>query len=857
MPSRRRTPSVRRAPSVRHILVAAAAAVAAFALGATTAGAIPEFEAPFREYPAGVEAVSLAHGDFDEDGLVDAVVAIPSPTADLVFMRQNADHSFTAAGSWTSDLLTSLVAGDFNGDGHRDVAGLDQLGNVIALFGDGAGGSSGFAARSAPFGAIFLAAANLNGDAEDDLVAVSYILSTLETFMGGSTGGGTLTPATTYVTEAAPTGVATGDLDGDGHDDMVLSHDAVALAEVLYGDGTGAIASSLNVPLGGSAIGSAATIADLDGDGLRDVVIGMSDGTGAAVILNTGAQTFGSPIFYGGAAGSANFVVACDDLDGDADRDLILVGPQTYVLLNSGSGTFSVLGNALPPDTHNYSVLALTDFDGDTVPDVLGCGNYGATLIAAHGNGDGTFGFDVKLAADYADALVFSDIDGDSDEDAVTINKSISALETFARLGGTFGAPAVTSLSFPPSGLATGRFNADAAPDYATVISDIGVVIVVLNDGSGGFAPVQPYATGQWPIDVVAGDLDGNGLDDLVVICTSSGETAAAGKGARGDKGQAEAQFTHSLLIYLAAPTGFPFSPSSVINIPGGCPNGAAIGDVTQDGRMDIVVPLTCTDEIMVYPATAPGVFGTGFQAAAVTAPSAVAVRDVDGEGSLDIIALSSSGSLATIINEGGAGFALPVEVPTPQLGQFLVVEDFDLDGNLDAAALSLASVVAVHPGLGGGGFGAAFDFGVCFAPTDLVANDFDEDGDLDLVVTSATQQSFQYLRNVHAVASAVPTEREPVFAGLDLRPAVPNPATGATRFEFRLDAAARVTVDVFDVRGHRVRTLMGASDLPAGTHTARWELNREDGAPVPSGVYFARVRAGDREATRKIFVTR
>jgi hypothetical protein len=117
------------------------AAVAAFAFGATPAGAIPEFEAPFREYPAGVEAISLAHGDFDEDGLVDAVVAISSPTADLVFMRQNADHSFSAAGSWTSDLLTSLVAGDFNGDGNLDVAGLDQLGNVIALFGDGAGGS--------------------------------------------------------------------------------------------------------------------------------------------------------------------------------------------------------------------------------------------------------------------------------------------------------------------------------------------------------------------------------------------------------------------------------------------------------------------------------------------------------------------------------------------------------------------------------------------------------------------------------------------------------------------------------------------------------------------------------------------
>lgn len=829
----------------RFILVALVAVLAPAAALAT-----PIFEAPFREYPAGLEAISLAHGDFDEDGLVDAIVSVTSPAMDLVFMHQNPDHSFSAAGSWSSDVLSSLVAGDFNGDDHLDVAGFDPVGNVVARFGDGAGGSTGFAARSAPLGALFLAAANLNGDAQDDLVAVSYMMATLQTYLGG--GGGTLTPATTHVALASPTGLAAGDIDGDGIDDMLLAYDALAVAEVLYSNGSGAIGSQLSLPFGVAAIGSAATIADLNGDGLRDLMIGMSDGGGVAVILNTGAYTFGAPHFYGGAAGSANFVVACDDLDGDNDRDLVLVGPETNVLLNSGSGTFTSLGVALPPYTHNYGVLALTDYDGDAVPDVLGCGNYGAVLIAAHGNGDGTFGFDVQIAADYADALLFSDLDGDGDDDAATANQWISGVATFARVGDAFNAPVATSFAAAPSGLATGRFNSDSSPDIATTIPDIGEVIVMPNDGSGAFPLTLPIATGEYPIDVVAGDLDGDGLDDLVVICSGGIETGAT------DKSPTEALYTHSLLIFRCTPTGFGFSPSSVIPVPGGCPNGAAIADITQDGLMDLAVPLTCTNEVMIFPGVAPGEFGAGVVAAVVDAPSAVLVRDVDAEGTPDLVALSSSGALVTIVNLGAGIFAAPVEVPTVPVGQFLVVEDFDLDGDLDAAALSVASVIAVHAGQGDGTFGAAEDYGVCSGPTDLVANDFDDDGDLDLVVTSASQPAFQYLRNAHTGGpSAVPTEREPAIAGLDLRPAVPNPATGATSFEFRLDAAAQVSVEVFDVRGRRVRTLRDAGELPAGTHSARWALTGQDGAPVPSGVYFARVRAGDKEATRKIFVTR
>lgn len=819
------------------LLLVAAAPLAALAA--------PAFEAPFREFPSNPEALSLAYGDFDEDGMVDVIVATSGATADLVFMRQNPDHTFTASGSWApADLLTQLVSGDFDGDGHLDIAGLDSGGNnVVAYFGDGNGGAVSSLSRPAPPASIFLAKANLNFG-PDDLVAVSYWTSTIQAYVSLAD---TLLPLTPYTTEVTPSGIGVGDLNADGRDDLLLSHETVAIAEVLFTDITGAVGSALNVSIG-SAYGGSAAIADANGDGLNDLLIGMTDGTGAAVSLNTGSGTYGTPLYYGGALASANFALRCADLDADGDRDIVLGGPQSQVLVNSGSGTFTSAGVALPPSVHGFADLYLTDVDGDTLPDVLAYGNYGSALIVARGNGDGTFGTNRQIAATYAHALLFSDIDGDSDADAVTINRQLGTVDAFARVGSALDVPVSTGMSFLPAGLATGRFNADTDPDFATVLPDIGEVAVLTNDGLGGFPAALPYATGEHPIDVVAGDLDGDGLDDLVVICSGGGETAAGG--GRDDK----RLFNHGLMIFRCTPGGFPLVPSSFVAT-GGCPNGAAIADVTQDGLIDLVAPLTCTGQIMVYPGIAPGEFGSGYQAASVPDPSAVAVRDVDAEGTPDIVALSSSGWLSTIINTGGGAFSPPVDVPTALMGQFLVVEDFDQDGNLDAAALSMANLVAVHAGLGGGAFGPRSDYGVCPNPTDLVAHDFDVDGDLDLVVASGSQQAFQYLRNARVGSSGVPSG--PVFAMLDMRAPAPNPASGSVRLAFRLDGAARVTAEVFDVRGRKVRTLMSASDLPAGEHTAQWALTQDNGAPVPNGVYFARVRAGGREAVRKVFVTR
>lgn len=88
------------------------------------------------------------------------------------------------------------------------------------------------------------------------------------------------------------------------------------------------------------------------------------------------------------------------------------------------------------------------------------------------------------------------------------------------------------------------------------------------------------------------------------------------------------------------------------------------------------------------------------------------------------------------------------------------------------------------------------------------------------------------------AVADAPP-------ARLSLDPVAPNPARGAVRTRFGLPRSGPVRLDVFDVTGQRVATLVDGTILDPGFHTRVWRGTRDDGSRVASGVYFLRLIAG------------
>lgn len=90
------------------------------------------------------------------------------------------------------------------------------------------------------------------------------------------------------------------------------------------------------------------------------------------------------------------------------------------------------------------------------------------------------------------------------------------------------------------------------------------------------------------------------------------------------------------------------------------------------------------------------------------------------------------------------------------------------------------------------------------------------------------------------------------VPAATTVREVTPNPFNPSTRVAFELAVGGRVALEVFDLRGRLVRRLVEA-DLAAGRHEAVWDGRDESGVAAPSGTYFARLRAGEVVASRKM----
>jgi hypothetical protein len=181
-------------------------------------------------------------------------------------------------------------------------------------------------------------AADLDGDGDQDLVSANEFGDNLTVFFQlspGSFGATPLTlggPGTTY----GPLSVAAADLDGDGNQDLVSANRNGNNLTVFFQLSPGSFGAAPHT-LGGfptteSPVSVAA--ADLDGDGDQDLVSANLFGDNLTVFLQLSPRSFAaSPLTLGGSASTNGPVsVAVADIDGDGDQDLVSANSHGFDL---------------------------------------------------------------------------------------------------------------------------------------------------------------------------------------------------------------------------------------------------------------------------------------------------------------------------------------------------------------------------------------------------------------------------------------------------------------------------------------------------------------------------------------------
>ncbi|NTU71178.1 MAG: cadherin-like domain-containing protein, partial [Coriobacteriia bacterium] len=354
--------------------------------------------------------------DQDQNGTPDLTtdtINVPMPLVD------SASYSAADLYSWVS----AVGSGDFNEDGHEDVAtGYNGSTGGIGIKlnqGDGTFSASSpehlYTTNTVP---RELHVVDLNEDGHLDLVFYNYGLTYAGIMFGNGDGSfqamQTLAVGNTY-------GLALGDFNNDTHLDLAFS-DSYALSVGVYlgnGDGTFGTLERPTLPAGRVSADKLGC-ADLDKDGRDELLVGALDDTvwnnhllvldGAADGMFTGATPVDYTLTNGG-----DFIASDFNDDGNLD---VAAGSGSKVDVFLGDGTNGLLLSQTVSTGNSEFVLG--DFNGDHTTDIVTSGGMASTIVVNYGTGDGTFA-PGATAAGYASwtDIAASDFNGDGLSDVV------------------------------------------------------------------------------------------------------------------------------------------------------------------------------------------------------------------------------------------------------------------------------------------------------------------------------------------------------------------------------------------------------------------------------------------------------
>lgn len=478
-------------------------------------------------------------------------------------------------------------------------------------------------------------------------------------------------------------------------------------------------------------------VADMDADGIDDLVTGNTRNQSVSVMLGTGRGSFGPPQSF--AAGVDVDMIDIRDVNGDGKPDLTAgkFGDFSKIMLllndgNAGFGTPQVV--ATLPIHRALTKLRIYDVNGDQAADIIAATSETLTVFAGDNQGDFDAGHSVSWNS-YQGKIAIGDVNNDGSNDVVVSGShGPIGLPAIAIIAGNpnnnFSITEIHQLEARPAGIVIGLLNGDSAPDIAIAANDDNFPYLAerfhvqawMGAGTGAFSPgprvpLPALVTG---LEVTDYNLDGK-LDLVADMSSFVAQVAGLGDGNFGSSAfwrsngsvaiatldtDQDGREDIAALRGMAPSQGYGWVPEpSLVSVLRTNPDGTlsqpkpvfdggthiVAADMNSDGFNDLITARmpepNQTTRVVLAMNDGSGGFLPDVWAGASYSLSSLELANINNDGQPDLF--TTHGGFVAGYLGNGAGGLIPMSIP-PLSGSVnqvsgVIPADFDNDGKQDA----------------------------------------------------------------------------------------------------------------------------------------------------------------------------